>query len=859
MTNKLRRVFLFVLGVLPISQVCLSSCTGKRDVTGTATNVASPVVSTSTPISTRTLSPTSTLIKSDVINTPTVTIVTEALSEESLLVWADAASASSNAGDIAYHASQAEGEPNTKICGDFVTAWQPAEEAFEAWIELEFPTYILPKDIVIAQSFFPAQIHKVEVITLDEQVLTVFDADRDEMGDVRDICPVTRTFTTGDVDVLIRAVRIDLERLPDEPWTQIDAVGVNGWVSEMLPSIEPTQAWVEEDEEDFFAPRYFSNKNSVDVLLFAGDRLWAGGDGGLVAWDLGSLNAPEYQHVTPFATHALAYCDWEVRQLLIGGDQGIHSVMLPIFDIEPFVQPLDHPGDDGFGRVSAMACDDQKGQLWAGTLGHVSRYDRATQSWREWSWQDGLPDDTVRKISLIDGDVWIATASGVALFHQGENLEVFNSANSDLPCAFVHAIESDESGIKWMASSCGLLSFDGNTWRQWDSKEINGNSLSNIIMDIAVDRDASLWLGDAFGNLCQFDPLQKKCINSISAPSDDFSLDRLEIDSQGNLTVGSTMDGLYLFKDGKWISLQTDDQLLHNDIRAIAQTPDDHIWVANGSALQYFPADQPSATWTDVSLPDQAVTHSLFAANDGLWIGHTGGARFLPYLEEFEVVDIPVLDLPLGYDITVTAINKDDQGFVYFGLSTGLFTWDGSELHYEDLLTDVQRKNRVLPPRVNSIYAFDDAVWVGSSYGLHKFVNGSLRTSWEESLQSISSFYAQSVGVVSSNPREEGLLVAIGTELFSFDGLQFSRLLQLPTEIRNLVIGPNQIWIATGNSGFYSVPMDDSDAIYWAMADKNNALPESYGYQAVLISDPHTLWIGSSQNGLTRLRGMYGQ
>jgi hypothetical protein len=138
-------------------------------------------------------------------------------------------------------------------------------------------------------------------------------------------------------------------------------------------------------------------------------------------------------------------------------------------------------------------------------------------------------------------------------------------------------------------------------------------------------------------------------------------------------------------------------------------------------------------------------------------------------------------------------------------------------------------------------------------------VNGSLRTSWAKSLQSISSFYAQSVGVVSSNPREEGLLVAIGSELFSFDGLQFSRLLQLPTEIRNLVIGPNQIWIATSNSGFYSVPMDDSDAIYWAMADKNNALPESYGYQAVLMSDPHTLWIGSSQNGLIRLRGMYGQ
>ena len=612
MTNKLRRVISFVLGILLISQVCLSSCTGKSAVTDIATNLPSPVASMRTQTYTPILSPTSPMIETDMINTATDTVVTEALSEESLLVWADKANASSNAGDIAYHASQAVGEPKTKICGDFVTAWQPADEVFEAWIELAFPTYILPKDIVIAQSFYPVQIHRVEVITLDEEVLTVFDADQDEMGDVRDICPVTRTFTTGDVDVLIHAVRIDLERLPDEPWTQIDAVGVNGWVSEMLPNIEPTQAWVEEDEDDFFAPRYFSNKNDVDTLLFTDDHLWAGGDGGLVAWDIGSLRSLDYQHVTPYAAHALAYCNWEVPQLFIGGDQGTWSVMLPIYDNEVFVKPLDHPGGDGFGRISALACDDHKGQLWVGALGHISRYDLSTQSWGEWSWQDGLPDDTVRKISLIDGDVWIATANGVAVLHQGERLEVFNSANSDLPCAFVHAIESDESGNMWMASSCGLLSFDGNIWRQWRSEEINGNSLSNVLMDIAVDRDGSLWIGDAFGVLCQFDPLERKCITNISIPRDDFYLDRLEIDSQGNLAMGSEIGGLYLLKAGEWIPLQTEDPLLHNDVRAISQTPDGHIWVANGTALQYFPADQPSAAWIDISLPDQAVAHSLF-------------------------------------------------------------------------------------------------------------------------------------------------------------------------------------------------------------------------------------------------------
>jgi ligand-binding sensor domain-containing protein len=319
------------------------------------------------------------------------------------------------------------------------------------------------------------------------------------------------------------------------------------------------------------------------------------------------------------------------------------------------------------------------------------------------------------------------------------------------------------------------------------------------------------------------------------------------------------LNGLYVLAGGEWFALRTDDALLSNALRSVAHTPDGHIWVANRSALQHFPANQPAAPWETVALPQNAIAHSLFVANDGLWIGHTRGARFLPHLEDFDVVDIPLLDLPLGYDHTVTAINKDANGLVYLGLSTGLYIWDGLELVFDDLLSETQRENNILPPRVNSLHADGDEVWVGTSQGLFKFVNGSRQLSWVESLQNASSFYAQSVGVLAPNPRGEGLLVGIGRELFTFDGRQFTQVLQLPSEIRSIYHGPYQIWLATANSGLFTLPMDDTDRIYWELADKNDGLPESYGFQALLMSDTHTLWIASSENGLVRQTGMFGQ
>ena len=859
MANKNHRIFSVIMMLFLLGQTGLVSCAERTDIATTEASYLVPIIKTLVPTSTEIQKPTPTFVEEVREEWVTETPGIEELSEETILLWASDAAASTNTADIAYHASQAVGEPNTKMCGDFVTAWQPSENTSEAWIELEFPTHIFPIEVVIAQSLYPAQIQKIDVITLEDEILTVFDADQDEMGDIDDICPATRYFEVSDVAVLIHAVRIEIQRLPDESWTQIDAVGVKGWVAEILPGMEPTQPWVDEEEVDFYEPRFFSNKNSGEAVLFVEDTLWAGGDAGLVAWDLNSLDKPTYEHVSPQAAYALAYCNWDVPLFFIGGDQGIHRMILPFDGVEALIQPLEHPGDEPFGRVNALACDEHGQQLWVGYLGHVSRYDHATQSWQEWSWEDGLPDETIRKISLVDEDVWIATGNGVAVLYDGESLKTFGMENSALPCPFVHAVARDEAGTLWMVSSCGLISFDGNTWQQWRSEDISSDGLGNLLMDLVVDEGSTLWLADISGRLCQFDPVQAKCIQLFNPPTDAFSLDCLARASQGRLVAGSSLNGLYVLEGGEWFALRTGDALLSNGVRAIAHTPDGHIRVANGSALQHFPASQPAAPWESVTLPQDAIVHSLFVANDGFWIGHTRGARFLPYLEGFEVVDIPLLDLPLGYDHTVTAINKDSNGLIYLGLSTGLYIWDGSELVFVDLLSDAQRKKNALPPRVTSIHVDGTEVWVGTSQGLYKFVNGSRRLSWVESLQKASSFYAQSVGVLAPNPRGEGFLVGIGRELFSFDGLQFTLVLQLPSEIRSIYIGPYQIWLATASSGLYTLPMDDTDRIYWEMVDKNDDLPESYGYQAVLMSDAHTVWVASSKNGLIRLTGTYGQ
>jgi ligand-binding sensor domain-containing protein len=185
--------------------------------------------------------------------------------------------------------------------------------------------------------------------------------------------------------------------------------------------------------------------------------------------------------------------------------------------------------------------------------------------------------------------------------------------------------------------------------------------------------------------------------------------------------------------------------------------------------------------------------------------------------------------------------------------------WDGSDLRYGDLLEDEERLAGKSGPRVNSLYAEGNIVWVGTSSGLMQYIDGTRAFSWQEPLQSISSFYSSSIGVIYPSPDDEGLLVGIGSELFKFDGEKFNLVLQLSSEIRSIYAGPYQIWLATSTSGLYSVVMDNSLGIYWDLVSKNNQLSDQFGYQSIIMTDPHTLWVGSLDNGLVRIRGMFSQ
>ena len=858
-----------VMLVLIITQACVLTNLFQRSVDGTEPSLEPTIASESTatrlpnsqPDATQTITPTT---EPDPVEWIAILPIDQG--DGQVLLWAGGALASSSSGTDGYHTRQALGKPNTLACGYYVTAWQPVPDETEAWIELYYSPNILPDYLYINQSYLPEQLAKVEVVTIDEETITVFDREVDDIYQPME-CPATRSFWLPEVEVLIRTVRITLQREVDEEWTQIDAVGVLGLIGDGPTEPMETYDWTDDElgdqNGDFYSPRYYSNKNHINALTFAGDKLLTATDGGVVVWDMDSLSPIPYtaaQGLPTNATTAIAYCDWDYDQVVVGGADGIalfahdYFDILGVFDYD-FFTTIEHPNDETLGGVTALACDPQREQIWVGYLGHLSRYDLRSQEWIEFGHENGMTMDVVRQIKIIGDDVWAATAYGLAVVRDGNKVISYTPDNSEIPSKFVHAIAADKAGVLWMASSNGLIEFNGQNWRLWESSEIAGGALLNYMLGLDRDLAGNLWVVDGYGVLCQFDPATKKCLQVLEPPDIIGGITAFQVDSEGRMALGDFKDGVRFVLDDEWFRLRTRDQILDNVIHAIAYAPDGNLWLASRAGVQYFPADQPASPWQQMPLPNNAQAHALFVASDGLWIGHTSGARFLPFLDQ-EPIDLPLGDPENAIANTVTAITVDQDGLVYFG-TNGLSIWDGSQFFFEDLLSTEERSKNTYPPRVNALHADGEVVWVGASNGLFKFQQGRLIESWHEMLLDLTKVTC-SVGVITSAPDGNGLLVAVGRNLYRFDTDTFEFLLELGSEIRSIYAQPYALILGTGNSGYYSLPKDGF-GIYWDQVFGGGGFARRFGYQAITMSDAHTLWIASTEGGLQRSQALFGQ
>lgn len=118
---------------------------------------------------------------------------------------------------------QATGGPDTPGSGDLDTAWASlSQDGQEEWLMLEYEAHMVPKAIVVHETFNPGAVVKVTAFRLDGEEVTLWTGkDPTAIGAARgeSVLPVQGDFKTNRLKLYLDSVAVP-------GWNEIDAVGL---------------------------------------------------------------------------------------------------------------------------------------------------------------------------------------------------------------------------------------------------------------------------------------------------------------------------------------------------------------------------------------------------------------------------------------------------------------------------------------------------------------------------------------------------------------------------------------------------------------------------------------------------------
>jgi len=299
------------------------------------------------------------------------------------------------------------------------------------------------------------------------------------------------------------------------------------------------------------------------------------------------------------------------------------------------------------------------GYLWIGTREGLVRFDGAQFT------NFALPNASGLKINGVlslledrDGGLWVGTnGAGVFYFKDGRFTSLMPGIAPD-PDSYVNiwALYQDHGGAVWIGSDFGLF--------RSENGHIKLIAPGLRITAIAEDAKQRIWVGTSGHGLLLWN--QERLVATHGKYSSDF-IQALLPEGEG-LWVG-TLDGLRLYRDGKFTPYGEKGGLAKESISVICKDREGNMWIGTEHAgiRRISPAGEISSYRYSDGLSSDDVLSILEDREGNLFVGTTGSGLNQLRDAPFETISARE-GLSSGY---VRAIVEDHNGDMWISTQTG--------------------------------------------------------------------------------------------------------------------------------------------------------------------------------------------
>jgi ligand-binding sensor domain-containing protein/signal transduction histidine kinase len=281
------------------------------------------------------------------------------------------------------------------------------------------------------------------------------------------------------------------------------------------------------------------------------------------------------------------------------------------------------------------------------------------------------------------------------------NCQTWRRANG-LPANAITAITQTSDGRLWLATSQGLVHFDGIGFRVF-SLVGEGGIEGKVINSLARRSAGGVWFGLDRGSFGFFDKRQFHSVQQADGGGP-FATVRV---------VQETHDGVMLFGGpglaGRFTATNSLTSLLptnNADVFSLDEDSHGRIWMGTAEHGLFYWEDGRLKAFPDLTLRNRVISAVAVDPAGNIWVATATGLR--RYNSNFQEEAVPVFDSP------PRTLLVDRHGVLWIGtIGAGL-------IRYQDgIFTSLRKQDGLASDRILSLAESDDgSLWVGTEDGL---------------------------------------------------------------------------------------------------------------------------------------------
>lgn len=385
---------------------------------------------------------------------------------------------------------------------------------------------------------------------------------------------------------------------------------------------------------------------------------------------------------------------------------------------------------------------DSENDVWIGTRTGLVLFNRLTETFSNYQFSDGNGENTNTVWNIVEDaqkNLWIGTTNGVLSFDKVnkvfKNYDLMKIDNSVAPfLSNVGAmLITKDNEIYASSNTFGIIKFNYSS-QIFVQLEMLGDYPKPItVFASAEDYEGNIWLGTRLG-LYKYNPKNKQTldITPFNKAARNLAESRNGIfglyeDRNLNMWIGTSAHGIILY-DSENKSFRTiyDDKVT-NFIGPFYEDSFGIIWIASFRGLMKYDLDKKPfeiITLSDIQDEEHDKYIRIFEESKTykgkLWLGTSNG--ILLYDTKSKLINsesqlLRTINKPIGN--SVTSILEENNNLWYGTESFGLFKFNLNSLKQTNFKTKIYENNTIDHNQVMTLLDMNDAIWIGTNFGIN--------------------------------------------------------------------------------------------------------------------------------------------